>query len=129
MFYFVLFRDLFILVAGIWFFEFYLDFRLPGEDNLLLYFVAIPIIWATLSQIWTSVSYSEQKNGFMYVGCHIIGILMLISTVFLISAVLNSIENSLSLAGNVFFHFVGWTVLVAFIFYDLVDILRIEGKD
>jgi hypothetical protein len=128
MFYFVLVRDVIILMAGVWFFEFYMDFRLPEEDNLLLYFVAIPIIWATLSQIWTSVSYSEQKSRFMYALCHVIGVLMLISTVFLISAVLNSIETSLSLAGNIFFHFVGWTVLVAFIFYDLVDILRVERK-
>ena len=128
MFYFVLVRDLIILVLGVWFFEFYLDFRLPEEDNLLLYFVAIPIIWATLSQIWTSVSYSEQKNRAMYAITHIMGILMLISTVFLISSVLNSIEASLSFAGNVCFHFVGWTVLVAFVFYDLVDILREEEK-
>ncbi|MFP4168733.1 MAG: hypothetical protein ACLFSY_07815 [Desulfonatronovibrionaceae bacterium] len=123
MFIFVLLRDVIILVAGVCFFEFYLDFQLPEEDNLLLYFVAIPIIWATLSQIWTSVSYSEQKNRFMYALCHVIGVLMLISTVFLISAVLNSIEASLSLTGNIFFHFVGWTVLIAFVFYDLVDIL------
>ncbi len=128
MFMFVLVRDVFILVAGVWFFEFFLDFRLPEEDNLLLYFVAIPIIWATLSQIWTSVSYREQKNGFMYAATHLLGMLMLVSTVFLISAVLNSIEASLSLVGNVCFHFVGWTVLVAFIFYDLVDILRMEKK-
>ncbi|WP_462324023.1 hypothetical protein [Desulfoplanes sp.] len=124
MFVFVFLRDVVILVFGVWFFEFYLDFRLPEEDNLLLYFVAIPIIWATLSQIWTSVSYREQKNRFMYMGCHLMGMLMLLCTVFLISAVLNSIESSLSLYGNIFFHFVGWTALAAFIFYDLVDVLR-----
>ena len=124
MFVFVLLRDLCILVAGVWFFEFYLDFRLPEEDNLLVYFVAIPIIWATLSQIWTSFSYRELENRFMRIGNHVLGVLMLVSTVFLISAVLNSIEGSLSLAGNIFFHFVGWTVLVAFVFYELVDIQR-----
>jgi len=124
MFVFVLLRDICILVAGVWFFEFYLDFRLPEEDNLLVYFVAIPIIWATLSQIWTSFSYRELENRFMRIGNHVLGVLMLVSTVFLISAVLNSIEGSLSLAGNIFFHFVGWTVLVAFVFYELVDIQR-----
>ncbi len=124
MFVFVLLRDICILVAGVWFFEFYLDFRLPEEDNLLVYFVAIPIIWATLSQIWTSFSYRELESRFMRIGNHVLGVLMLVSTVFLISAVLNSIEGSLSLAGNIFFHFVGWTVLVAFVFYELVDIQR-----
>jgi uncharacterized membrane protein HdeD (DUF308 family) len=128
MFVFVVLRDIFILVAGVWFFEFYLDFRLPEEDNLLVYFVAIPIIWATLSQIWTSFSYRELENRFMRIGNHVLGVLMLVSTVFLISAVLNSIEGSLSLAGNIFFHFVGWTVLVAFVFYELVDIQREKEK-
>ncbi|MGX9364895.1 hypothetical protein ACTVJH_02505 [Desulfoplanes sp. PS50] len=128
MFVFVVLRDIFILVAGVWFFEFYLDFRLPEEDNLLVYFVAIPIIWATLSQIWTSFSYRELENRFMRIGNHVLGVLMLVSTVFLISAVLNSIESSLSLAGNIFFHFVGWTVLVAFVFYELVDIQREKEK-
>jgi uncharacterized membrane protein HdeD (DUF308 family) len=128
MFVFVLLRDVCILVAGVWFFEFYLDFRLPEEDNLLVYFVAIPIIWATLSQIWTSFSYRELENRFMRIGNHVLGVLMLVSTVFLISAVLNSIEGSLSLAGNIFFHFVGWTVLVAFVFYELVDIQREKEK-
>jgi hypothetical protein len=93
-----------------------------------VYFVAIPIIWATLSQIWTSFSYRELENRFMRIGNHVLGVLMLVSTVFLISAVLNSIEGSLSLAGNIFFHFVGWTVLVAFVFYELVDIQREKEK-
>lgn len=117
-------RDITIAVFGVWYFEFFLDFQLPSENNLLLFFVAIPVIWATLMQLWISVSYREQNNRVMYTASHILGVLMLISSVFLISAVLNTIESSLDPTGNFLFHFVGWTGLLAIIFYDMVDISR-----
>ncbi|WP_198947070.1 hypothetical protein [Marispirochaeta aestuarii] len=121
---FIFIRDMTIAVFGVWYFEFSLDFQLPSENNLLLFFVAIPVIWATLMQLWISVSYREQDNRIMYVASHVLGVLMLISSVFLISAVLNTIESSLDPMGNVLFHFVGWTGLLAVIFYDMVDISR-----
>jgi hypothetical protein len=121
---FVVIRDFFLLIVGIWLFEFHLDFKLPSENNLLLFFVAIPIIWAALTQIWTSISYKEQKNLPMTWAAHILGILMLAGTIFLISAVLNTIEDNLDLTGTILFHGVGWTAMLAIIFYDIVDICR-----
>jgi len=123
---FVLVRDLIIFAAGVWFFEFWLDFKLPDENNLLLFFVAIPIIWATMMQMWTSISYKEQPNRIMYWVCHLLGVLLLFCSVFLISAVLNTIEGSLDQTGNIMFHFVGWSAIVGIIIYDVVDISRME---
>lgn len=121
---FVAIRDLLIFIVGVWYFEFYLDFKLPSENNLLLFFVAIPIIWATMMQIWTSISYREQKHPVMYWGCHALGVILLVGSVFLISAVLNTIEPYLDVTGNLLFHGVGWSVVLGIIFYDMVDITR-----
>ena len=121
---FVAVRDLAISIAGIWYFEFYRDYTFPEEKNLLLYFVAVPIIWSTLIQIWTTTRYSEQKNRAMYVFTHIMAVLLLISTVFLISATLNTIAETLDPFGVALFHFVGWTVILSLIYYDMVDIYR-----
>ncbi len=121
---FVAIRNFLIFIIGVWFFEFYIDYTFPTEENLLLYFVAIPIIWATLIQIWTTTSYKEQPNRIMLVFTHIMAVLLLISTVFIISATLNTLSHSLDTMGSVLFHFVGWTVILAFIYYDLVDIYR-----
>ena len=123
---FVALRDLAIFILGVWYFEFRVGYTFPDEDNLLLYFVAIPIIWATLIQIWTTTTYREQKNTFMSVFTHVVAVLILISTVFLISATLNTIQPSLDPLGNVLFHFVGWTVILSLIYYDLVDICRLS---
>jgi uncharacterized membrane protein YqhA len=123
---FVLVRDLVIFIAGVFFFEFYLDFKLPDENNLLLFFVAIPIVWATMMQMWTAISYREQKNHMMYWACHLMGVILLICSVFLISAVLNTIESSLDTTGNILFHGVGWSAILGIIFYDVVDIARAE---
>ncbi|MFW5818493.1 MAG: hypothetical protein ACOCVE_01515 [Desulfovermiculus sp.] len=123
---FVALRDLVIFILGIWYFEFHIGYTFPDQDNLLLYFVAIPIIWATLIQIWTTTTYREQKNTFMSVFTHVVAVLILISTVFLISATLNTIQPSLDPLGNVLFHFVGWTVILSLIYYDLVDISRVS---
>ncbi|MFW5997562.1 MAG: hypothetical protein ACOCPP_01985 [Desulfovermiculus sp.] len=123
---FVALRDLAIFILGIWYFEFHIGYTFPDEDNLLLYFVAIPIIWATLIQIWTTTTYREQKNTFMSVFTHVVAVLILISTVFLISATLKTIQPSLDPLGNVLFHFVGWTVILSLIYYDLVDISRVS---
>lgn len=121
---FVAIRDLLIFIVGVWYFEFYLDFKLPSENNLLLFFVAIPIIWATMMQLWTSISYREQKHPVMYWGCHALGVILLVGSVFLISAVLNTIEPYLDVTGNLLFHGVGWSVVLGIIFYDMVDITR-----
>ncbi|HKK34102.1 MAG TPA: hypothetical protein VJ934_11160 [Desulfomicrobiaceae bacterium] len=121
---FVAVRDLLIFIVGVWYFEFYLDFKLPEENNLLLFFVAIPIIWATMMQSWTSITYREQKHPVMYWGCHLMGVLLLASSVFLISAVLNTIAHSLDTTGNILFHCVGWSAVLGIIFYDMVDITR-----
>lgn len=121
---FVAFRNLLIFISGVWFFEFHIDYTFPAKDNLLLYFVAIPIIWTTLIQIWTTTSYREQKNRAMLVFTHVMAVFLLIATVFIISATLNTINGSLETTGRVLFHFVGWTVILAFIYYDLVDICR-----
>ncbi|MDZ7759166.1 MAG: hypothetical protein U5L00_02785 [Desulfovermiculus sp.] len=123
---FVALRDLAIFVLGVWYFEFRVGYTFPDEDNLLLYFVAIPIIWATLIQIWTTTTYREQKNAFMSVFTHVVAVLILISTVFLISATLKTIQPGLDPLGNVLFHFVGWTVILSLIYYDLVDICRVS---
>ncbi|MFP4258789.1 MAG: hypothetical protein ACOCQT_01260 [Desulfovermiculus sp.] len=123
---FVALRDLAIFILGIWYFEFHIGYTFPDQDNLLLYFVAIPIIWATLIQIWTTTTYREQKNTFMSVFTHVVAVLILISTVFLISATLKTIQPSLDPLGNVLFHFVGWTVILSLIYYDLVDISRVS---
>lgn len=117
-------RDLFIFVFGVWYFEFHADYTFPEENNLLLYFVAIPIIWSTLIHIWTATSYGEQKTQGMIFFTHLIAVLLLISTVFLISATLNTISASLDTLGFILFHFVGWTVVVSLIYYDMVDINR-----
>jgi uncharacterized membrane protein YeiH len=55
---------------------------------------------------------------------HLIAVLLLISTVFLISATLNTIAATLDTLGLVLFHFVGWTVIISLIYYDMVDINR-----
>jgi hypothetical protein len=120
----VLLRDLTIFVLGVWYFEFEADYTFPSGENLLLYFVAIPIIWSTLIHIWTATSYREQNGIFMNLFTHLIAVLLLISTVFLISATLNTISGTLDPLGQVLFHFVGWTVIVSLIYYDMVDINR-----
>jgi hypothetical protein len=117
-------RDVLIFITGVWFFEFHLDYKLPAENNLLLFFVGIPIIWATLTQLWTSYSYGESKNRLMTMASHFLTVLILFSTVFLISAVLNTIGESLDTIGLIMFHVVGWTVIVGMIIYDIVDISR-----
>jgi hypothetical protein len=121
---FVTVRDFFIFIVGVWFFHFHSNYTFPEEDNLLLYFVAIPIIWATIIQIWTLTSYKEQKNLMMTLFTHLMAILLLISTVFIISATLNTISKTLDSFGIIFFHFVGWTVILSLIYYDIVDISR-----
>jgi hypothetical protein len=55
-------RDIAIAIAGIWFFEFYMDYEFPENENLLLYFVAVPIIWSTLIHIWTATSYRGRTG-------------------------------------------------------------------
>lgn len=120
----VFLRDLAIAVSGIWFFEFHLDYRFPESENLLLYFVAVPIIWSTLIHIWTTTSYREQTTKAMTIFTHLIALLLLISTVFLISATLNTIADALGPTGSALFHFVGWTVVLSLIYYDVVDINR-----
>jgi hypothetical protein len=121
---FVLLRDFVIFGLGVWIFEFREDYTFPQGNNLLLYFVAIPIIWSTLIHIWTTTSYKEQKNIFMVVFTHLIAMLLLFSTVFLISATLNTIGEYLNTFGIILFHFVGWTVILSLIYYDMVDINR-----
>ncbi|MFO7850128.1 MAG: hypothetical protein R6V67_09235 [Spirochaetia bacterium] len=121
---FVLIRDVSIFIVGVWYFEFFIDYTFPEEENLLLYFVAIPIIWSTLIHIWTTTSYREQKGRAMALFTHLISIMLLVSTVFIISATLNTIGENLDGIGTVLFHFVGWTVIIALIYYDLVDINR-----
>lgn len=117
-------RDLLIAVAGIWYFQFRLDYTFPDSENLLLYFVAVPIIWSTLIHVWTSTSYKEQHSRAMMAFTHLNAILLLLSTVFLISATLNTISESLDPTGILLFHFVGWTVILSLIYYDVVDIHR-----
>jgi len=113
-----------IFIFGVWFFEFYLDYKLPEENNLLLFFVAIPVIWATISQLWTSYSYKEIENSAILFCTHILSMMMLLGTVFLVSAVLNTISDILDPVGVFMFHAVGWTVIAALIMYDIVDFGR-----
>ncbi len=120
----VLFRDTVLAAGGIWFFEFFLDYTFPESENLLLYFVAVPIIWSTLIHIWTATSYREQRSRLMVWFTHLIAMLLLLSTVFLISATLNTIAHALNALGSVLFHFVGWTVVLSLIYYDVVDVDR-----
>lgn len=117
-------RGIIIFVVGVVLFEFILDYKLPGENNWLLFFVAIPIIWATLTQLWTSYGYKDATTPLLYWITHILGIMMLLSTVFLISAVLNTLNDILDLVGIVMFHAVGWTVIFGLIVYDAVDYNR-----
>jgi hypothetical protein len=120
----VFIRDIAIAATGIWFFEFHMDYRFPESENLLLYFVAVPIIWSTLIHIWTATSYREQRTLVMVIFTHAIAVLLLISTVFLISATLNTIADALGPTGSFLFHSVGWTVVLSLIYYDTVDVRR-----
>lgn len=120
---FVVIRNTLIFSLGVWFFEFYIDYKLPEADNLLLFFVAIPIIWATICQLWTSYSYKGLSKEILFF-THILSIMMLLSTVFLVSAVLNTISDSLTPLGTLMFHAVGWTAILAIIMYDIVDASR-----
>ena len=122
---FVVVRNLMIFVFGVWFFEFYLDYTLPDENNLLLFFVAIPIVWATICQLWTAYSYREIDNPSLLFFNHILSMMMLFGTVFLISAVLNTLSKVLDPIGVFMFHAVGWTVIGAMIMYDIVDSRRL----
>ena len=117
----VICRNVTIFVLGVWFFEFYIDYKLPEENNLLLFFVAIPVIWTTISQLWTSYSYYEINNRIILFCTHVISMLMLLGTVFLVSAVLNTISDILDFTGVLMFHGIGWTVISAMILYDIVD--------
>lgn len=124
---FVILRNLIIFFVGVWFFEFHLDYMLPPENNLLLFFVAIPVIWATISQLWTSYSYYEIDNPVILFFTHVLSMMMLLGTVFLVSAVLNTISAILDPVGIFMFHAVGWTVIAAMIMYDIVDFGRKSG--
>jgi len=53
--------------------------------------------------------------------------MMLLGTVFLVSAVLNTISDILDPIGIFMFHTVGWTVIAAMIMYDIVDFGRKSG--
>jgi len=117
-------RDVLIVVLGVWFFEFHLDYKLPGENNLLLFFVAIPIVWATLTQLWTSYSYRDIENTWIDLASHLLSVMMLFSTVFLISVVMNTLGDILDTLGIVLFHGVGWTVIMAMVLYDIIDVSR-----
>lgn len=121
---FVILRNILISFGGIWLFEYYFDYRLPEENNLLLFFVAIPVVWATISQMWTAYSYQEISSPLLLFFTHVLSMLMLLGTVFLVSAVLNTISNDLDTIGVLMFHVVGWTVIAAMIMYDIVDISR-----
>lgn len=118
---FVTIRNIIIFFAGVWFFELHLDYKLPEKNNLLIFFVAIPIIWATICQLWTSYSYREIDSRSILICSHILSMLMLLGTVFLVSAVLNTISAALDPVGIFMFHAVGWTVIGAMILYDIVD--------
>ena len=118
---FVVIRDLLIFFLGVWFFEFYLNYRLPDENNLLLFFVAIPVVWTCICQFWTSYSYSELDDKLLIIASHLLSMVMLLGTVFMVSAVLNTIADVLEPVGNIMFHTVGWTVIAAMIMYDVVD--------
>jgi len=121
---FVALRSLFIVVLGIWLFQFHLDYKLPRENNLLLFFVAIPIFWATLTQLWTSYGYRDVNSSWLLWASHLLSMLLLAGTVFLVSVVLNTVADILDATGTVLFHAVGWTVLLGMVLYDLVDASR-----
>jgi len=121
---FVIIRDLVIFFLGVWFFEFYLNYKLPGENNLLLFFVAIPVIWTCICQFWTSYSYNEINSKALLFFTHVLSMFMLLGTVFMVSAVLNTIVDVLDPVGIFMFHTVGWTVIAAMIMYDVVDSRR-----
>lgn len=114
-------RDLTIFVVGIWYFDYYLDYKLPAENNLLLFFVAIPIIWASLTQLWTSYSYKDVRNKWLDWLSHIASILILVSSVFIISIIMNTIATILDPLGTIMFTVMGWVVLVGLGVYDVVD--------
>lgn len=120
----VLLRDLIIFIGGVVLFEFILDYKLPAKNNWLIFFVAIPIIWATLTHLWTSYGYKDATTPMLNIITHILAVLMLVSTVFLISSVLNTINDVLDTLGIVMFHAVGWTVIFGMIVYDAVDFNR-----
>lgn len=114
-------RNIIFFVGGSWFFEIYLDYKLPREENLLLFFVAIPIIWATLLQLWTAYSYHDVRGGWINAVNHVSGMLIVLSSVFIISVVLNTVSDILDWTGAVMFHIMGWTVLLGMGVYELVD--------
>lgn len=120
----VFFRDLVISGVAIWVFEYRIGYRFPQGENLILYFVAIPIIWSTLIVIWTSTNYREQRTLGMKIFTHAVAVILLVSTSFLISATLTTISATLDTAGRILFHFVGWTVMLGLIYYDVVDVGR-----
>jgi hypothetical protein len=125
---FVAIRDLLIVVGGVGLFEFVLDYRLPDERVLLLYFVAIPIIWTTIGQIWIAYSYADLHGWWMKLLSHLLTVCMLVSSVFLISIVLNTVHETLDAFGSVMFHLVGWTALLAMVFHDVVDMDRASRR-
>ena len=105
-------------------FEFHINYRLPEENNLLLFFVAIPVVWTCICQFWTSYSYHELENKALVVASHLLTMVMLLGTVFMVSAVLNTISDVLDIVGIIMFHSVGWTVVAAMIMYDVIDVGR-----
>lgn len=114
-------RNLVIFIIGIWYFDFYLDYKLPSENNLLLFFVAIPIIWASLTQLWTSYSYHDVQKKWLKALSHITTILILISSVFIISVIMNTVDTILDPFGAWLFTLMGWVVLFGLGVYDVVD--------
>lgn len=114
-------RNLVIFILGVWYFDFYLDYQLPSENNLLLFFVAIPIIWASLTQLWTSYSYHDIKEPWLKSLAHVNAILILISSVFIISVIMNTISTILDPFGVALFTLMGWIVLVGLGVYDIID--------
>ncbi len=114
-------RDLGIFIVGIWYFDYYLDYKLPSENNLLLFFVAIPIIWASLTQLWTSYSYHDVRKPWLDLLSHIASVLILASSVFIISIIMNTIAVILDPFGALLFKLMGWVVLLGLGVYDVVD--------
>ncbi|MCF8040034.1 MAG: hypothetical protein K9K79_12030 [Desulfohalobiaceae bacterium] len=55
---FVIVRDFLIFIAGVWFFQLKSGYTFPEGDNLLLYFVAIPIICT--NRVWREVCSGYQ---------------------------------------------------------------------
>ena len=117
-------RDLLIFVVGVWYFDYYLDYKLPSENNLLLFFVAIPIIWASLTQLWTSYSYHHVRTKWLDILSHVASILILFSSVFIISIIMNTIATILDPWGAIMFKIMGWVVLIGLGVYDVVDASR-----